>query len=302
MNSLIELAISSCAADCIEGLRIWAVILDWSKEHNPPNQTESLFCRMLGFPYQSLDGAMEQYKQWHEEQGTPVSNDIENIFLLAKKEYEDRDELETELAASIEMDHIMTTYNRFLDYVHFETQRWKKGKGGPVNRILFLYERYAYHFREVPEFWHSFFLFALDKIKLPRTLETVSLRALQHISYCGTLYEDRILALELGGKSCDKLASLVSEARNCSLSSSYDLLQLLLAALASYRRRTVLTQKDARSYLEAFCTECVDWLVGKYELLDSEGRCERVVRWYLLSPESSCSCLCNSFRRYVACN
>ena len=72
MEEVAEEAIASCAADCLEGLRIWAVILEWSKTTQDPIKTEQYFKQMLSFPYPSLQVAYEQYTQWHDSIHTPV--------------------------------------------------------------------------------------------------------------------------------------------------------------------------------------------------------------------------------------
>ena len=73
MEALSEEAIQSCAADCLEGLRVWAVILEWSKTTRDITKTESYFVRMLSYPYESLQVAYEQYTHWHELLHTPVA-------------------------------------------------------------------------------------------------------------------------------------------------------------------------------------------------------------------------------------
>ena len=73
MEALSEEAIQSCAADCLEGLRVWAVILEWSKTTRDITKTESYFVRMLSYPYESLQVAYEQYTHWHEQLHTPVT-------------------------------------------------------------------------------------------------------------------------------------------------------------------------------------------------------------------------------------
>ena len=72
MEEVVEEAIMSCAADCSEGLRVWAVILEWSKTTQDATKTELYFKKMLSFPYVSLQAAYEQYTQWHDSINTPV--------------------------------------------------------------------------------------------------------------------------------------------------------------------------------------------------------------------------------------
>ena len=72
MEEVVEEAISNCAADCLEGLRIWAVILEWSKTTQNSTKTEQYFKQMLSFPYISLQTAYEQYTQWHDSINIPV--------------------------------------------------------------------------------------------------------------------------------------------------------------------------------------------------------------------------------------
>lgn len=72
MEEVAEEAIQGCAADCSEGLRIWAIILEWSKTTQEVAKTESYFKRMLSFPYASMQAAYDQYTQWHEAENTPV--------------------------------------------------------------------------------------------------------------------------------------------------------------------------------------------------------------------------------------
>ena len=74
MPTVVEEAIKSCTADCIEGLRVWAIILEWSKTTQEQQTTESYFLRMLSNPYESLQAAYDQYRGWHESMGTEVGH------------------------------------------------------------------------------------------------------------------------------------------------------------------------------------------------------------------------------------
>ena len=72
MSTTVEEALKSCTADCIEGLRLWVIVLEWSKTTQEQQITESYFLRMLSNPYESIQAAYDQYKEWHESIGVEV--------------------------------------------------------------------------------------------------------------------------------------------------------------------------------------------------------------------------------------
>lgn len=261
MKTVAEEGISACAADCAESIRVWAVILDWSMKSQAPSETESYFKRMLSHPSQFLDEAYKQYTQWHDQIQTPCDEEMRGVVDKSKEEYKKREILENELSASLEVDHITTAFRHFSEYVEFELQQFKK-KENELNRPLALYERFSFQFRTLGDFWHSYFLFVLDFVKLPATALSVSSRALRNVNYLGSLYCDRILALELGGKPIASVTPVYQTAYQTVLSSYYDYLQVFLAVLATYRRRAENKEESAIAVLEDYCSHCVDWLVG----------------------------------------
>ena len=154
-----------------------------------------------------------------------------------------------ELAASLEVDHITTAFRRLADYVAFEKS---KQKTTPTpNRVLGLFGRFAFAFRSLAEFWHAFFAYASESVKLPKLLLSVSARALRHVTGSGPLYEDRLFALETAGRGA--------------ASFDYEDLHVLLLGLAGYRRAFEKKEPDSEAPLRRFCENCVDWLVDAGE-------------------------------------
>lgn len=260
MSSVCEEALHNCISDCVEGLRIWAVVLQWSCDNQTPDKTESLYLRMLSHPYQSLEGAFDQYRLWHESIETPMEESVLQQYELAKKEYEKRDPYELELAGSTEMDHISTAYRHFQEYVQFEI---KEMKNSPYeeNRGYFLYVKYTFFFRYVPDFWNDYYLYALNQIKVGSTCHFISSRALKHICNSGSLYEHHLVSLELTNKKVSFLNDLIMTVNKQVLLSYYDYLHFYLACIASYRRRISLQENGAQEGLVFLCDHCVDWLV-----------------------------------------
>lgn len=259
MQTLIEEAISACEYDCIDGPRVWNIILEWSKSICQQSETEGFYRRMLSNPYQSSSDCLEDYKKWHEASGTEADASAVELGEKSVKSYEDRRVLQMELTASIEVDHISTALRHFNEYVDFEIQYDKK-QG--TSRAHFLYQRYAFTFREMPDFWHSYFLYVCDYVKTTRVCNQVSTRALRHIVNSGPLYEDRVLSLELSNKPISFLNELIQEVHRQGLASYYEYLRFYLACLASYRRRVASRESGASEALREFCGVCVDWLVG----------------------------------------
>lgn len=263
MKSVSEDGIKACATDCAESIRVWAVILDWSMKSQSQDETESYFKRMFSYPSQFLDEAYKQYEQWHEQIQTPCDPALIPIIDASKEEYKKREILESELAASLEVDHITTAFRHFSEYVDFEVNEFKRAKENGTNRAASLFERFSFEFRTLADFWHNYFLHVLDYVKVPAVALSVSNRALRNVNYAGPLYCDRIAALELGGKPIETVAPVYEAAYQTVLSSYYDYLQVFLAALASYRRRAENKEKSAIPILDEYCSHCVDWLVAK---------------------------------------
>ena len=258
MPTLLEEAISAFEYDCIDGPRLWSLLLEWSKSVNPPEQTEKLYARMLGNCYQTSAECLESYKEWHQGISLEIDPSVVEIGENSIKEFERRSILQMELTASIEVDHITTALRRFYDYTKFELQNDKKSG---LSRTGFLYQRYAYTFRNLPDFWHSYFLYVYDFVKVGKKCNQVISRALRHISNSGPLYEDRVLCFELTNKPVTALNELTQSVNQQVLGSYYEYLRFYLACLASYRRRVVLREEGAESALREYCGSCVDWLV-----------------------------------------
>lgn len=261
MPILLEEAINAFEYDCIDGPRLWSLLLEWSKSVNPPEQTEKLYARMLGNCYQASAECLESYKEWHQGISLAFDPSVVEIGEKSVKEFERRSILQMELTASIEVDHITTALRRFYDYTKFELQNDKKSG---LSRTGFLYQRYAYTFRNLPDFWHSYFLYVYDFVKVGKKCNQVISRALRHISNSGPLYEDRVLCFELTNKPVIALNELTQTVNQQVLGSYYEYLRFYLACLASYRRRVVLREEGAESALREYCGSCVDWLVGDF--------------------------------------
>lgn len=258
MSTLSEEAISAFEYDCIDGPRLWSLILEWSKSVNPPEQTEKFYARMLGNCYQTSAECLESYKEWHQGVALQLDPSVVETGENSIKEFEKRSVLQMELTASIEVDHITTALRRFNDYTQFELQSDKKSG---QSRTGFLFQRYAFTFRNLADFWHSYFLYVFDHVKIAKKSNQVVSRALRHISNSGPLYEDRVLCFELTNKPVSSLNELIETVNQQVLGSYYEYLRFYLACLASYRRRTVLREEGAESALRSFCGSCVDWLV-----------------------------------------
>ena len=185
---------------------------------------------------------------------------ISTIVQSSIKEYENRSVLEMELAASLEVDHITTALRHFSDYVVFEKTQQKKNIS-PVNRVVSLFERFAFRFKDLADFWHAYYSYVFEAIALPKSLLTVSSRSLRHVSNCGPLYEDRLIALETAGRGVSSYGEIISTALQECLGSYYEYLHLLLIALASYRHAFEKKEPDAETALTSFCANCVDWMV-----------------------------------------
>ena len=165
-----------------------------------------------------------------------------------------------ELAASLEVDHITTAFRRLAAYVAFEKT---KQKTTPTpNRVLCLFNRFAFAFRSLPEFWHAFFSYVSVSVKLPKLLLSVSSRALRHVAGSGPLYEDRLFALETAGRGAASFDAVLSAAMAQRLGSYYEYLHVLLMGLAAYRRTFEKKEPDSEAPLRRFCENCVSWLVG----------------------------------------
>ena len=185
------------------------------------------------------------------------------------KEYESRDVLESELTASLEVDHITTAFRHFTDYTTFEISIQKKENGqddekasaSSVNRVLTLFERYAYAFRMLPDFWHSYFHYVNCSVRTTKLLLSISNRALRHI-VCGPLFEDRLLALETARRGVAAYQEVVNWGLQQTFSSLYEYLHLLLVALATYRRAYMIQEEGAKVALKEFCSYCITWLVS----------------------------------------
>lgn len=185
------------------------------------------------------------------------------------KEYELRDVLENELVASLEVDHITTAFRHFTDYMTFETSTQKKKKesnnsssSSSVNRVITLFERYAYAFRTLPDFWHSYFHYVNCSVRTTKLLLSISNRALRHV-VCGVLFEDRLLALETARRGVAAYQEVVSWGLQQTFSSLYEYLHLLQVALATYRRAYAMQEEGAKVALTDFCSQCITWLVGR---------------------------------------
>ena len=170
MPILLEEAINAFEYDCIDGPRLWSLLLEWSKSVNPPEQTEKLYARMLGNCYQASAECLESYKEWHQGISLAFDPSVVEIGEKSVKEFERRSILQMELTASIEVDHITTALRRFYDYTKFELQNDKKSG---LSRTGFLYQRYAYTFRNLPDFWHSYFLYVYDFVKVGKKCNQV---------------------------------------------------------------------------------------------------------------------------------
>ena len=261
MPSLLEEAVSAFEYDCIDGPRLWDILLEWSKSANPAEQTEKLYSGMLGNCYETSAKCLESYKQWHEEIDLPLDPSVVEIGENSIKEFEKRSVLQMELTASIEVDHITTALRRFFDYTKFELQNDKKSG---LSRTGFLYQRYAYTFRNLSDFWNSYFLYVYDNVKIGKKCNQVVSRALRHLSNSGPLYEARVICLELTNKPVSFLTELTQTVNQQGLGSYYEYLRFYLACLASFRRRTVLREEGAESALRAYCGSCIDWLVSNF--------------------------------------
>lgn len=168
-----------------------------------------------------------------------------------------------ELAASLEVDHITTAFRRLADYVAFEKS---KQKTTPTpNRVLCLFGRFAFAFRSLAEFWHAFFAYASESVKLPKLLLSVSAHALRHVTGSGPLYEDRLFALETAGRGAASFDAVIATAMTQRLGSYYEYLHVLLLGLAGYRRAFEKKEPDSEAPLRHFCENCVDWLVDAGE-------------------------------------
>lgn len=265
MSTVCDEALASCISDCVEGLRVWAIVLQWSNDNQTPEETEKLYNRMLSHPYQSLEGALQQYQLWHESLGTPLDSSIQDVYTKAQEEYTKRDPLELELAGSIELDHISTAYRRFQEYVQFELKELKHSMF-TENRAAFLYTKYTTFFHSLPDFWNDYYMFTLQYVKTASSSFSVSSRAIRHICYSGALYENHVLSLELANKKVSFLNNLIITVNSQVLSSYYDYLHFYLACIASYRRRIVNNESDAKEGLVYLCDHCVDWLVRTVRL------------------------------------
>ena len=100
MQTLTEEAISACEYDCIDGPRVWNIILEWSKSICQQSETEGFYRRMLSNPYQSSSDCLEDYKKWHEASGTEADASAVELGEKSVKSYEDRRVLQMELSAS----------------------------------------------------------------------------------------------------------------------------------------------------------------------------------------------------------
>ena len=186
---------------------------------------------------------------------------VASIIESSQREYEKRSVLEMELAASLEVDHITTAFRHFTEYVTFETSQQKKSTSS-VNRVVCLFERFALRFKDLADFWHAYYRYVSESITLPKSLLTVSSRSLRHVSNCGPLYEDRLLALESAGRGVSSFGEIISTALSQCLGSYYEYLHFLLMALAAYRHAFEKRESDAEAALMSFCGNCVDWMVG----------------------------------------
>lgn len=186
-----------------------------------------------------------------------------SAFAASQKAFAERSELELELAASLEVDHITTAFRRLADYVAFEKT---KQKTMPTpNRVLCLFNRFTFAFRSLPEFWHAFFGYISESVKLPKLLLSVSSRALRHVTGSGPLYEDRLFALETAGRGATSFDAVISTAMSQRLGSYYEYLHVLLLGLAAYRRAFEKKEPGSEAPLRHYCENCVDWLVGMRE-------------------------------------
>lgn len=174
-----------------------------------------------------------------------------------------------ELAASLEVDHITTAFRHFTEYTAFETSQQKKSTS-PVNRVVCLFERFALRFKDLADFWHGYYRYVSEFITVPKSLLAVSSRSLRHVSNCGPLYEDRLLALESAGRGVSSFGEVVSTCLTQCLGSYYEYLHFLLMALAAYRHACEKKEADAEEALTSFCGSCVDWMVGEMMLGNAE--------------------------------
>lgn len=209
---------------------------------------------------------------WHLSYDEQIDPAVTALFEASLKEYQARELLESELEASLELDHITTAFRRFTDYTTFEITAQKKKKitnqpkedtssSSSIDRVLTLFDRYTYVFRLLPEFWHAYFHYANCHVRTAKILLSISNRALRHIA-CGPLYEDRLLALETARRGVVAYQEVVSLGLQQTFSSLYEYLHFLLIALATYRRACMMNENGAKEALTDFCSQCIDWLVG----------------------------------------
>ena len=265
MLSVCEEALTNCISDCIEGLRVWAIVLQWYCDHEKPEETEKMFSRMLSHPYQGIEEAYQQYVNWHESQDLPLDEKRLEDFEKGKKEYEKRNEFEIDIAGSMEMDHITTAYHHLQDYIHFEITEMKHSIYAE-NRAYFLYSKYTYFFRNLVDFWNDYCLFAFNYIKIATTCYSISSKAIKHICYSGSLYEHHVLSLELANKKVAFLNDLITSVNQQVLTTFYDYLHFYVACIASYSRRIKNGEKEAEDGLLFICDHCVDWIVFRISI------------------------------------
>jgi RNA recognition motif-containing protein len=194
-----------------------------TKSAETKKNVENMFQERLAMPHAHWNSTFslfstyvtEHYPQRYEEIMAATNRDA----LRAKRQWADREELESKVEAAQTADDKAAEYLAFDEYLRWENNP-PKGQGKSHQLVNMLYERAELRFPSTPEIWEEHYLWLVDEGQkvLPTTLPLQLLdRATRHCPWSGSLWSEYIIQSESQGQTIEQAQEIKNKATNTGL-------------------------------------------------------------------------------------